>query len=467
MTEDPLDLEAFRAHGHTLVDWIADYLATLESRPVVEPVAPGEIRARLPAEAPDRPEPFAEWLRDLEQIVVPGMAHWQHPGWFAYFPAMTSPAGILGELAAAGLGGQGMLWSTAPAATEIESHVLDWFVDLMDVPQAWKSTGPGGGVIQMSASDSTHVALVVAREVCRDRTGARAEDMVVYASSQAHSGVEKGVNVAGIGHLRLLDVDAELAAIPAALEQAVGDDLAAGLVPAFVCATVGTTGTTAVDPVRGLGEIATAHELWFHVDAAYAGAAMICPEFRHHQDGLELVDSYTWNPHKWLATNFDCSIFWVADRRPLIDALSIVPPYLRPGVSESTEAVDYRDWHVPLGRRFRALKLWWVLRSFGVGGLQARIRSDVARAHRLTDWIDAHPQLESIAPTVFGLVTFAHVDGNAPTEALVEAINSAGDFYVLPSSVGGRTFVRVSIGSTWTEDRHVDALRDRIATALA
>ncbi len=194
---------------------------------------------------------------------------------------------------------------------------------------------------------------------------------------------------------------------------------------------------------------------------------MICPEFRHHQDGLELVDSYTWNPHKWLATNFDCSIFWVADRRPLIDALSIVPPYLRPGVSESTEAVDYRDWHVPLGRRFRALKLWWVLRSFGVGGLQARIRSDVARAHRLTDWIDAHPQLESIAPTVFGLVTFAHVDGNAPTEALVEAINSAGDFYVLPSSVDGRTFVRVSIGSTWTEDRHVDALRDRIATALA
>jgi len=458
---DPLDLDEFRRNGHALIDWIADYLGDLESRPVIEPVAPGDVRAKLPPSAPTAAEPFSAMLADLDEIVVPGLTHWQHPHWFAFFPAMSSPPAVLGELAAAGLGVQGMLWSTSPAATEIESHVLDWLVDLTGVPQTWKTTGPGGGVLQMSASDSTHTALVVAREVCRRRSGAAAESMVAYTSSQAHSSIEKGATVAGYGHVRLLDVDDEFAVQPVTLAAAIADDLAAGLTPAFVCAAVGTTGTTAIDPVRALGEVAREHELWLHVDAAYAGAAMICEEFRPHQDGLELADSYTFNAHKWLATNFDCSIFWVADRGPLIDTLSIVPPYLRNTATESGDVIDYRDWHVPLGRRFRALKLWWVLRAFGVEGLQAMIRRHVAAARRLDEWLRDDDRFTVIAPTPFALVSFAHRDGDDATDTLVSGLGEAG-FAVTGSVANGGRFIRVSIGSTWTEDRHVDALRDAI-----
>jgi len=466
-TPEALDLDAFREHGYALIDWIADYLGGIESRPVVEPVEPGAVRSRLPSEAPETPEPFEDLLRDLDEIVVPGLTHWQHPGWFAYFPGQSSPPSILGELAASGLGIQGMMWSTGPAVTEVEAHVLDWLVDLTGAPEAWKTTGPGGGVLQMSASDSTHTALVVAREACRQRTGEPAESMVAYASAQAHSSIEKGAKVAGYGHVRLVEVDDRFAARPEALKGAIAADLDAGLTPTFLCGSVGTTGTTAIDPVRPFGEIAARHDLWFHVDAAYAGAAMICEEFRHHQDGLELAQSYTFNAHKWLATNFDCSIFWVADRRPLIDTLTIVPPYLRNARSDSGEVIDYRDWHVPLGRRFRALKLWWVLRSFGAEGLRSRIRANVRQAQELAAWVDEQPQLEMIAPTPFGLVSFAHADGDEATQALVEAINADGASHVLPSVVSDRTFIRVSIGSTWTEDRHVDALREKIATALA
>lgn len=462
---DPLDLDEFRRNGHALIDWIADYLGGLEERPVIEAVEPGDVRAKLPDAAPSAGEPFAALLHDLDDIVVPGLTHWQHPHWFSFFPAMSSPPAVLGELAAAGLGVQGMLWSTSPAVTEIESHVLDWLVDLTGVPQGWKTTGPGGGVLQMSASDSTHTALVVAREVCRGRTGAPAESMVAYTSSQAHSSVEKGANVAGYGHVRLLDVDAAFAVTPETLRAAIADDLAAGRTPAFVCAAVGTTGTTAIDPVRAIGEIAREHDLWLHVDAAYAGSAMLCEEFRVHQDGLELADSYTFNAHKWLATNFDCSIFWVADRRPLIDTLSIVPPYLRNAATDAGDVIDYRDWHVPLGRRFRALKLWWVLRSFGVEGLQALIRGHVAAAQGLDRWLRADSRFEVIAPTPFALVSFRHVDGDDATDALIAELNDAG-FAIAGSVANDRRFVRVSIGSTWTEARHVEALRaeiDRLA----
>ena len=461
---DPLDLDGFRRHGKELVDWIADYLEGLESRPVREPVEPGAVRARLPNSPPESPESFAALLADLDDVVVPGLTHWQHPGWFAYFPAMSSPPAILGELAAAGIGAQGMLWSTSPALTEIESHVLDWLVDLMGVPETWKTTSVGGGVIQMSASDSTHMALVVAREETRKDNGAIAESMVAYASTQAHSSIEKGARVAGFGHVRPIDVDDRFAARPDELRQAIATDREAGLTPAFICSTVGSTGTTAIDPVRRIGEIARAERMWHHVDAAYAGASMICPEFRGYQDGLDLVDSYTFNAHKWLATNFDCSVFWVADRRPLIETLSILPPYLRDEASTSGQVIDYRDWHVPLGRRFRALKLWWVLRSFGVAGLQAMIRDHVGWARQLADRIDADPRIETIAPTVWGLVSFRHVAGDDATAALVDAINETGWAYVTPSEVDGRTFIRVSIGSTWTRQEHVDRLWEVIAT---
>ncbi|MDE0067383.1 MAG: pyridoxal-dependent decarboxylase [Acidimicrobiaceae bacterium] len=425
------------------------------------------MRAMLGDAAPETAEPFAALLRDLDEVVVPGLAQWQHPGWFTYFPAQSSPPSILGEMASAALGAQGMMWVTSPAVTEIESHVLDWFVDLTGAPQDWKTTGPGGGVIQMSASDSTHTALVVAREECRGRTGATAEHMVAYTSAQAHSSIEKGARVAGIGHVRLVEVDDCFAARPEVLARTITDDLASGLAPMFVGASVGTTATTAVDPIRAIGEIAAQHNLWFHVDAAYAGAAMICEEFRHHQDGLELVDSYTFNPHKWLATNFDCSVFWVADRKPLIDTLAITPPYLANAASDAGEVIDYRDWHVPLGRRFRALKLWWVLRSFGVEGLRERIRANVRQARGLAEWIEQQPELTVIAPTPFALVCFAHVDGDDATQRLLAVLNSDADVYVLGSSINQQAFIRVSIGSTWTTDRHVAVLQERIESALA
>ena len=450
----------FRRHGHALVEWVADYLDTVEERPVRASVAPGDVRAGLPARLQEQPEAFEDVLADLDAVIMPGITHWQHPGWFAYFPANSSPPSILAELVSAGLGVQGMLWSTSPAATEVENLVLDWLVDLLGLPPSWRvEEGPGGGVLQMSASDGTHTALVVAREQARRRVGDDAARVVAYASTQAHSSVEKGARVAGYAHVRAIEVDERLALRPAELRRAVEDDLAAGLVPAAVVSCVGTTGTTAVDPVRATGEVAREHGLWHHVDAAYAGTAMVCPELRHHQDGLELVDSYTTNPHKWMFTNFDCSAFWVADRKPLIETLSILPPYLRDAASESGEVVDYRDWHVPLGRRFRSLKLLFVLRSYGAAGIRHHVRRHLALAAGLAERVAAHPRLELVAPVPFALVCFRHVDGDAATTALADAVNDTGRFLVTPSVLpDGTAFVRVSVGQTTTEQRHVDDL---------
>jgi aromatic-L-amino-acid decarboxylase len=349
-----------------------------------------------------------------------------------------------------------MLWSTSPACTELESLVMDWLVDLLGLPPAWKTTGPGGGVIQMSASDSTHTALVVSRH----RTARRAPvpSLVAYASSQAHSSVEKGARVAGYEHFRPVDVDDAHAMSPEALRAAIGADLASGLTPAVVTSTVGTTGTTAVDPIQAVGAIAREHGMWHHVDAAYAGTAMICPEFRHHQEGLELADSYTFNPHKWMLTNLDCSAFYVADRAPLLDALTILPPYLRNRASESGEVIDYRDWHVALGRRFRALKLWFVLRSYGAEGIRRHVRESVRMARGLADRLKEDDRFELAAPIPFALVCFRHVGGNDSTEALAEAINAADDVYLTPSTISDMMFIRASVGQTWTEQRHVDRL---------
>ncbi len=447
--------DEFRQHGRAVIDWIADYWETVADQRIVPSIEPGAIRALLPDVAPEQSESFDAILEDLNRVVAPGLTHWQSPGWFAYFPANVSFPAVLGELVSAGLGQQGMLWQTSPATTEIESHVLDWLVDLMDLPQRWKTTESGGGVLQMSASDSTHTAIVVARSLHTEVDPSR---MVAYSSNQAHSSIEKGANVAGIGHVRLIDTDEKMAMRPDALESAVEADIAAGLVPIFVCGTIGTTGTTAVDPLRPIGELANRHQLWFHVDAAYAGSAMICEEFRHHLDGVELADSYTFNPHKWLLTNFDCSVFWVANRTPLIDAMAIIPPYLRNTASDSGQVIDYRDWHVPLGRRFRALKLWFVLRHYGAEGLRSYIREHVRLAQALATRIDSHPSLETVAPTEFGLVSFAHIGGNEATERVAAAINNSGTAYVTSSTLEGRTYVRVSIGSTLTEEQHVDAL---------
>ncbi len=455
--------EEFRTHGHRLIDWVADYWESLPERDVQSDIEPGDIRALLPSQAPEQPEPFDAVLDDLDLVVTGGLTHWQAPGWFAYFPANASFPSILGELAAAGLGQQGMLWATSPAATEIEAHVLDWLVELLGLPEAFATNGPGGGVMQMSASDSTHTALVVAREQARSRADARGalpgtDDLVVYASTQAHSSVEKGARVAGYRHVRLVDVDEAYAMRPDALSAAVAADLAGGLTPAAVVSTIGTTGTTAVDPLRAIAAIARPAGMWHHVDAAYAGSAMICPELRWMQDGVDLVDSYTFNPHKWMFTNFDANVFYVADRAPLLETLSILPPYLRNKASESGAVLDYRDWHVPLGRRFRALKLWFVLRSYGAQGIRHHIREHLAWAAALRDRLAADPRFTLVAPSPLALVTFRHSGGAEATRRLTEAVNASGHSRVTASVLGDEPFIRVSIGATTTREEHVQRL---------
>ena len=458
--------DEFREHGHALVEWLARYMEEVPGRPVQSAVAPGELRAMLPPAAPEEPEPFAALIGDLEAVVMPGLTHWQSPGWFAYFPANTSPPSVLAEFVTAALGVQGMLWSTSPAVTEIEAHVLDWLVDLLGLPPAWKTAvGPGGGVIQMSASDSTHVAHVVARQLAVDR-GASADDVVAYSSSQAHSSIEKGARVAAFRHVRLIEVDERFALRPGALAAAIEQDVDRGLVPAIVTSAIGTTATGAVDPVGEVAEIARRHGLWHHVDAAWAGSAMICPELRVEQEGVARADSFVFNAHKWMFTNFDCSVFWVADRAPLIHTLSILPPYLQNAASASGEVIDYRDWHVPLGRRFRALKLWWVLRSYGARGIRHHIREHVRLARRLGELVDADPRLVRTAPVSFGLVCFRHADGNAATDALAAAVNAAGDVVVTPSTIDGERFIRVSVGATRTTEREVERLWSVVTAAL-
>jgi len=451
-----MDPEEFRQRGHEMVDWVADYLTNVADYPVNSQVAPGDIRNALPATAPEDPEPFEDVMADLNEIIMPGITHWQSPNWYAYFPANSSGPSLLGEMAAAGLGVQGMLWSTSPAATELETVVVDWMVDLLGLPSSWKTTGPGGGVIQMSASDSAHVALITARELAAQR--APVDKMVAYASDQTHSSLEKGARIAGYSHIRTISTDATFAMDVRALERTIAADRASGLSPTLVGASIGTTATTAIDPIRRVSEVAKRERMWCHVDAAYAGSAMICPEFRQHQDGIELVDSYTFNPHKWMFTNFDCNLYFVADRKPLIGAMSILPPYLKNTATLSGEVIDYRDWHVPLGRRFRALKLWFVLRHYGATGIRHHIREHVSLAAEFAGRVTNDPRFELVAPVPFGLVVFRHVDGNEATDRLARALNESGKVAVTPTTLGDTVALRISIGQTNTTADHVARL---------
>ena len=367
--------EEFRRYGRAVVDWIADYYERVESLPVLSQVKPGQIRASLPSEPPLQGEAFETVLRDVDQLILPGITHWQSPNFFAFFPANTSGPSILGELLSAGLGVQGMLWATSPACTELETHVMDWLVDMLGLPSKFKSDQRGGGVIQDSASSASLCALLAARErATHFMSNQRGCDgrLVAYASTQTHSSVEKGVKIAGLGqqNLRAIEVDDRFALRPDALIKQIEKDRRGGLIPCFVCATVGTTSSNAIDPLPEIGQICQREGLWFHVDGAMAGSAAICPEYRHLQAGLEFADSYCFNPHKWMFTNFDCDCFYVADRAVLINTLSVLPEYLRNQATESGAVIDYRDWHVPLGRRFRSLKLWFVIRHYGVEGLR-------------------------------------------------------------------------------------------------
>jgi aromatic-L-amino-acid decarboxylase len=469
--------EEFRAHGHAAVDWIADYWAGLGDRPVTARVAPGDVLAALPAHPPETGEPWGAVLADLDRIVLPGITHWQHPSFFGYFPANASGPAVLGDLLSSGLGVQGMLWSTSPACTEVETRVLDWLAELLDLPARFRSDGTGGGVIQDSASSATLVAVLAAlhragggavnhQGIGAVHRGGLHRPYVVYTSTQAHSSVEKAVRIAGIGtdHLRLVPVDPEtLAMDPDRLAALVAADVAAGLVPALVVATIGTTSTTAVDPLPEIGALCRSHGIWLHVDAAYAGAAAVCEELRWSHAGVEYADSYCMDPHKWLLTNFDCDAFWVADRGELVGALSVLPEYLRNAASESGAVIDYRDWQVPLGRRFRALKLWAVLRWYGAEGLREHVRTGVAQARRLAGWIAADARFEIVAPSPFGLVCFRLRGDDAPNEKLLARLGDSGALFLTHTRVRGAFTLRMALGGAQTRDEHVERAWARIA----
>lgn len=471
MTAQPPHMtpEDFRRYGHAVIDWVADYWSTVESRPVAPDLAPGAVAALLPARPPEHGEPFDAVLADLDRVVVPGLTHWQHPGYFGYFPANTSGPSVLGDLACAGLGVQGMMWATSPACTEVETVMLDWLADLLDLPDRFRSTANGGGVIQDSASSATLVATLAALHRASGgswRTRGVDRPFGVYTSTQGHSSIERAARIAGLGAdaVRMVDVDpATLALRPEALRAALAADRAAGMVPALVVATIGTTSTTAIDPVTEMGELAREYGAWLHIDAAYGGAAAACPELRWTHAGVEYADSYCFDPHKWLLTGFDCDAFWVADRGELIEALTTMPEFLRNAATESGAVVDYRDWQVPLGRRFRALKLWFVLRWYGVEGLRSHLRSGVGHAAALADRLRADERFEVVAPHPFSLVCFRLRAGDAATEALHKRLQAEGSVYLTHTRVNGGYVIRLAIGSPLTERRHVEAAWELIS----
>ena len=451
--------EAFRKWGREVIDWIADYYEQIENYPVLSQVQPGEIRSQLPPAPPAAGEDFKTILADMDSL-MPGITHWQSPNFFAFFPANTSFPSMLGELITSGLGVQGMLWATSPACTELETHVLDWLADMLQLPGNFKSSGSGGGVIQDTASSATLCALLAARE---RNTGYRSNEtgcdgsVVAYASTQTHSSLDKAVRIAGIGsgQLRKIDVNAGYAMIPDLLKAAILKDKEAGLKPAFVCATVGTTSSNAMDPIQEIGKICQDEGLWLHVDAAMSGTAAICPEFRSLLNGIELADSFCFNPHKWMFTNFDCDCFFVKDRASLINTLSVLPEYLKNKATESGAVFDYRDWHIPLGRRFRALKLWFVIRFYGVEGLQTLIRNHVKLAQAFAGDIEASPDFELAAPVPLNLVCFRHKGGDAVNKILLDRLNQSGRLYLTHTKLDDRITLRFCVGQTHTEQIHV------------
>jgi aromatic-L-amino-acid decarboxylase len=443
--------EEFRCHAHALVDWMADYLRDVESRRVMPLVSPGEIRRQLPADPPDGGEPFERLVADFERIILPGMTHWNHPGWFGYFPANHSPPSILAEMVTAALGAQCMSWQTSPAATELEQTVMVWLGGMLGLPEGLT------GVIQDTASTATLVALLTARE----RAGG-ADGGTVYASEERHSSVDKAVKLSGFAPdaLRLVPTDETFALRPEALHAMLAADRAAGRRPACIVATVGTTSSTAVDPLAAIAPLAAEAGAWLHVDASYAGTAAILPERRWILDGVEGADSLVVNPHKWLFTNFDCTAYYVRDVPALLATFGASPAFLR--TAHDPDVANFRDWGIQLGRRFRALKLWWVIRTYGVEGLRAMLREHIALAAAFRAWVEADDRFEVPAPSPFGLVTFRlrAAPGEEPqaderSRELLAEVNRDGRVFLSGTVLGGRFTLRLAVGQLATERRHV------------
>jgi len=464
--------EEFRRQGHRVVDWIADYQSRIASFPVLARVAPGEVRGGLPAEPPQEPEPFESVLRDLEQTILPGITHWQHPSFFAYFPSNRLLASVLGDFLSTGLGVIGLNWQASPALTELELLTADWVRQMVGLSEAWH------GAIHDTASTATLVALICARERASafslNAGGLQAvsHPLVVYTTAQSNSSVEKAALLAGFGraHLRAIPVDDAFALRPDALRSALAADRAQGLVPCAIVATVGTTGVTACDPLEPIAALAREYGCWLHVDAAMAGAAMILPECRRLWTGIEAADSIVINAHKWLGAAFDCSLYYVRDVEHLVRVMSTNPSYLRTPADAQT--INLRDWNIPLGRRFRALKLWTLIRAEGVAGLQARLRRDLANAQWLAAQVDATPPWERVAPVPLQTVCVRHHPPGLEGEALdrhtlewMERVNESGAAFLHAAVLAGRWTVRVSIGTETTERTHVAALWRRMQEA--
>jgi len=464
-----MDNNEFRTQAHRLVDWMADYWENVEKYPVMSPVSPGEIKKQLPQEPPHEGISFDKTFADFEKIIMPGVTHWQHPSFFAYFPSNATPPSILGEMLASALAVQGMIWQTSPSAAELEEIVMKWLARMIGLPDGFE------GVIQDTASTAGLVSLLTAREKKSDfqinRHGFSGnEKFIVYSSAETHSSIEKDVKIAGFGsdNLRKIEVDDNFAMIPEKLAEAIQEDLNNGLTPLAVIATLGTTGSTAIDPLKEIGEICRRHDIWLHVDAAFGGTALILPEFRYMIDGIDKVDTFVFNPHKWLGVNFDCTAYFVRDKGALIRTFEIMPEYLKTG--QDAVVNNYRDWGIQLGRRFRALKLWFVLSSYGISGLQKIIRRHIEIGQWLKNQVDAAHDFELLAPVPFNLVCFRyHPDGikdenrlDNLNARLVDAVNATGKIFLTHTKLKGRYTVRLVAGQYRVEKRHVETAWDLI-----
>jgi glutamate/tyrosine decarboxylase-like PLP-dependent enzyme len=453
--------EEFRKTGHQLIDWIADYRANVANLPVMARTAPGEVRAQLPSAPPDSPESFDAVFSDLEKIILPGLSHWQHPNFFGYFPSNGLLSSVLGDFASTGLGVLGLSWQSSPALTELEEVTTDWMRQMTGLSDAWQ------GVIQDTASTCTLLALICAREKSTNYGGlqSKPQRLIVYTSAHSHSSVDKAALLAGFGreNIHVIDHDQHFAMSPEALEARILDDLASGLKPCAIVATTGTTMSTAIDPIEAIARVAKKYGIWLHVDAAMAGSAMILPECRWMWQGIEDADSLVLNPHKWLGIAFDCSLYYVRDPQHLVRVMSTSPSYLQS--SADAQVRNLRDWGIPLGRRFRALKIWFAVREQGITGFQTRLRRDLANAQWLADQVRSTPNWSVLAPVPLQTLCVRHhppgLEGEAldrHTQAWADRINQSGSAYLTPAILGGRWMVRISIGAIPTERVHVEAL---------
>ena len=454
--------DEFRKHAHELVEWMAGYMDNVQKFPVKSQVSPGEIFNKIPDKPPVNPESFDSLMKDMDSVIMPGITHWQNPNFFAYFPANTSPPSILAEMITATLGAQCMIWETSPAAAELEEKMMIWLRELTGLPAELE------GVIQDSASTATLSAILTARERAsnfkiNNDGSENAGTLRVYCSGQTHSSVDKAVKISGIGKRNLVKIPVreDFSLDPVMLKEAIENDRKNGFIPCCVIATIGTTGTTAVDPLRAIGEICHENGAWLHVDAAMAGTALILPEFQWMIDGKEYIDSFVFNPHKWMFTNFDCSAFFVRDPESLIKTFEILPEYLKTRTRGLVN--DYRDWGVPLGRRFRALKLWSVIRSYGAEGLRTKIRYHIEIAAKLAGMIRSEKDFEVLAPVVLNVICFRYKpDGfsesrlNEINEKLNHHLNDSGKMYLTHTVLNGRYTLRMVTGQTNVTLEHVE-----------